>query len=214
VIQAQLGSDPAAALARLKTLPESQRLELLQKFNEIAQGTEQAFAYLIRQGLPENQRETAFLNATTRMVIHQGFSKAGEFLDTIGATPDERSGLAQTTACAGLAQRMTRNDQANPKALVHGMREWLARQAPNEAERISGTALAATVQSIGFEKAAALVAEIHTETGSDELLAGFLDRAAMQSHPAETMAMANQIKDPALREKVIGQLTSAPGNGP
>lgn len=214
VIQAQLASDPAASLARLKTLPEGQRVELLQKFSEIAQGTELAFADLVRQGLPENQRETAFLNATTLMAIQQGFAKVGEFLDTIGATPEERSGIAQTTACAGLAQRMTRNDQANPKALVHGMREWLARQAPHEADRISGTALAVTVQSIGFEKAAALVAELHAETGSDELLAGFLDRAAMQSHPAETIAMANQIKDPALRDKVIGQRTSAPGNGP
>jgi len=57
VIASLLGSDPAGSLARLKTFPEDQRLQLLQrKLGKLTPGTELAFAALVRQGLPEDQR--------------------------------------------------------------------------------------------------------------------------------------------------------------
>jgi hypothetical protein len=211
LIESQLASDPAAALERLKSLEEDQQMEVVhRKFRAIAPGTEPAYADLIRQGLPPNLQIDAFRHVTTRIAASSGFAKVGGFLDAIAATPDERLALAHNTAVTGLAAISQQNPSINLQT-VETMREWLAQQAPLEVDRISGEALAHSAKYIGPEKPAAIVAELHMQSGSDELLAAFLRNGEMKRHlPEEALAMAAKIKDAAIRERLIDQLKLIP----
>jgi hypothetical protein len=211
LIESQLASDPAAALERLKSLEEDQQMEVFRcKFQNLAPGTEQAFGEMIRRGLPANLRDNAFRIMTTRLATNLGFAKAGGFLDAIGATPDERLKLAADTALTGFESISKKYQSITPQN-VQAMREWIAQQAPQDVERISGEVLAHSAKYIGPEKPAAMVAELHAKSGSDELLATFLRNGEMKRYlPEEAMAMAAKIKDAALRERLIDQLKLIP----
>jgi hypothetical protein len=209
LIQSQLASDPAAALARLKSLPADQQLEVFRwGFKELSPGTEPAFADLIRQGLPVNLRDDVFRNLTARMAANSGFAKVGGFLNAIAATPEERLALVHYTSVTGLEAISQQNRSINAKT-VETMRDWIAQQAPQDVERTTGEALAHSAKYIGSEKPAAIVAELHAESGSDELLAAFLRNGEMMRHqPEEALEMASRIKDAAIRGKILDQLKS------
>jgi hypothetical protein len=211
LIESQLASDPAAALERLKFLEEDQQMEVfIQKFKQLAPGTEPAYADLIRQGLPPKLQIDAFRHVTTRIAANSGFAKVGGFLDAIAATPNERLALAHNTAVTGLAAFSQQNRSINIQT-VETMREWIAQQAPQDVERISGEALAHSAKYIGPEKPAAIVAELHAQSGSDELLAAFLRNGEMMRHqPEEALEMAARIQDAAIRGKILDQLKSIP----
>jgi hypothetical protein len=211
LIESQLASDPTAALARLKSLEEDQQMEVVRrKFRALAPGTEPAFADLIRQGLPPDLQINAFRHVTTRIAVNSDFAKVSGFLDAIGATPDERLELAADTALTGFEAISQKYQSITPQN-VQAMREWIAQQAPQDVERISGEVLAHSAKFIGPEKPAAMVAELHAKSGSDELLATFLRNGEMKRHlPEEALAMAAKIKDAALRERLIDQLKLIP----
>ncbi|MCF7673970.1 MAG: hypothetical protein K9N23_10845 [Akkermansiaceae bacterium] len=205
VIAGLLRSDPEASLVRLEALPESQRLEALDRgFSTLKPGTEEAFARLVREGLPEDQRSNAFSEITRRLASNQGMAKAGEFFDAIDATPAEREALAGTAASRGMGELLRRQGSADE------LYDWLARQAPQAADRNAGQALAENVSSAGFEQMASMAAELHERTGNDELLAAFLTPNVTAAEPAAAIAMAARIKDDALREKIQAQIEPPP----
>jgi hypothetical protein len=205
VIALLIGSDPEASLARLEALPESQRLEALNKgFSTLKPGTEEAFARLVREGLPEDQRINGFREISDTLASSQGLAKAGEFFDAIEATPAEREALAGTVASRGLGELLRRNGSADE------LYDWLACQAPQAADRKAGQALAANVTSAGFPRMAAMAAELHERTGSDELLAAFLVPSVTSADPAAAIDLSTRIKDDALREKIQAQIEPPP----
>lgn len=198
VIASLLGSSPADALARLQSLPEERRLEVLKRnCGVLKPGEELAFATLVRQGLPEGQRTDGFRDVATRMAFDQGFTKVGEFLDTIGASPEERQATARTAAATAVGTLLKENGQ------ISDLHDWLVAQDPTGANRVTGSALATNgAKSVGFKTAAAMVAELHAKTGSDELLEAFLTNGTVSSRGDQAMVLANQIQDPALRERM------------
>lgn len=197
VISALLASDPAASLARLKTLPENQRMEVLMRnFGRLTPGMELAYAGLARQGLPEDQRADGFCGIANLMVAEHGLAKVSAFLDTIGASAEERRATAVEVAAIGLLELHRSNRPIN------GLHDWLVQQAPETADRNFGSALATNLPQLGFEKAAALVTEFHQKTGSDQLLEAFLTNAPVRANGDQAMALAALIKDDALRERM------------
>lgn len=205
VIAGLLGSDPEASLARLEALPENQRLEALDRgFSTLKPGTEEAFARLVREGLPADQRNKGFLEITRRLAFNQGLAKAGGFFDAIAATPAEREALAGTAASRGMGELLRRKGTADE------LYDWLARQAPQAADRNAGQALAENVNSAGFEKMASMATELHERSGNDELLAAFLTPNVTAANPVAAIAIAARIKDDALREKIQAQIEPPP----
>jgi len=199
VIASLLAADPAASLARLQALPEDQRMAVLSNashFGSLKPGTELAFATLVRQGLGADQRANGFRTVANRMASEQGFSKVSEFLDTIGASAEERGKTAESAAIAGLAPLLRRNGE------ITELHDWLVQQTPQTADRNAGQALAINLGQLGFEKTLAMVSELHAKTGSDQLLESFLSNGQVSSHGDQAMALAGQIKDPALRERM------------
>jgi hypothetical protein len=200
VIASLLDSDPAGSLARLQALPERQRLEIVMYHNwRLKPGSEMAFANLVRQSLPESSN--GLCGVTSQIAAEQGFAKVGEFLDTVGGSAAERRAVASTTATVGLAELLRRQGE------ISELHDWLVRQDPVTADRIAGQAVAGNMgKQLGFEKAAAMVRELHEKTGSDELLKSFLSYSSAEFHKDEAMALANQIKDPDLRERMLTKI--------
>ena len=210
VIASLLDSDPAGSLARLQALPEDQRaVVMLWNFNTLKPGTELAFAALVRQGLPESQRTSGFCQVANRMATDQGFTKVSAFLDTIGATAEERQKTAESVAVTGLVPLFLQR-----KGQVTELHDWLVQQNPQTADRDAGRALGTNLGKLGFESTLAAVTELHAKTGSDQLLVGFLNtsRGALGTHGDAAMALANQIKDPELRERAVIEILGANAN--
>lgn len=196
VIASLLDSDPAGSLARLQALPEDQRaVVMLWNFNTLKPGTELAFAALVRQGLPESQRASGFCQVANRMASEEGFSQVSAFLDTIGATAEERQTTAKSAAIAGLAPLLQKNGR------ITELHDWLVQQNPQTADRDAGNALISNLGKLGHEKTLAAVNELYAKTGSDQLLVGFLSRTAATELADAAIALINQIKDPELRER-------------
>ncbi len=214
LILSLLATDPAASLTRLKALPEDQRLELLMaNVGNLTAGTVTAFANLVRQGLPEDQRTSGFCQYSNQIAAQRGLAKVGEFLNLIGASAEERQAVAGSAAAKGLAELLRRNGK------VDELYDWLVQQTPQTADRDAGKALANSLRTAGFEKTAGMVAELHAKTGSDELLVGFLgdgslDASTLRSHAEEATALAAQIKDDTLRDRMLTRIILATGPAP
>ena len=197
VIASLLDSDPADSLARLQGLPESQRaVVMMWNFETLKPGTELAYAALVRQGLPEAQRASGFGKVANQMALEGGFAKVSTFLDTIGATAEERQATAFQVAAPAVLRLLKKDGQ------IQEVHDWLVQQSPQTADRDTGRALISNLSHLGNEKTLAAVNELYAKTGSDQLLEGFLSSRPTGPLGDDAMVLANQIKDPELRERV------------
>lgn len=207
-----LGSDPAACGRRLDALPDEQRREVFQQgmFLQLKPGSEAALAGLIRGHLPEGDRLAAFTQSTNLLVHQGGYQRVGEFLDRIDASAAERSGIAAQAAKAKLQQELGRENPPD-RAAVDRMREWVAVQAPDAVDRITGEALGSQwANRERFEQTCAMVAELHAEAPRDDLLVSFLEGPVARSHGDLALPLVDKIADEAKREEIRRRFT---GNG-
>lgn len=88
------------------------------------------------------------------------------------------------------------------------MRAWLAIQAPQDVDRITGKALQGNTPPDGasFKNIAPMVEQLCRETGSDELLVTFLDGVSGREFAQEQATMASWIKDDVERERILSKL--------
>lgn len=204
-----LPKDPQQAGRRIAELPEDQRREALEQidFTGLSPSAQAAYASLVRQLVPEDERAGSFSHVVSQLVPEGGYEKVAGFLDRIRATPDERAVSATEAANARIGEIsgnrvITRDD-------VDAMRTWLEQQAPGTADAVTGEALANAAQEggeFGFEDASKLALEYHESTGNDEVLVAFLESYAARSNLDEALPLAEKIKDPNLREKVLARL--------
>ena len=204
-----LSKDPVQAGRRIAELPEDQRREALEQidFTGLPSSAQAAYASMVRQLVPADERAGAFSHVVSQLVPEGGYEKVAGFLDQIRATPDERSVSAKEAANARIgeisgARPITRDD-------VDAMRVWLDQQAPGTADKVTGEALADASQEggeFGFEDASRLALDYHEITGNDEVLVAFLESYAARSNLQEALPLAGKIKDPDLREKVLARL--------
>lgn len=204
-----LSTDEAAAAARLAELPEDQRREVMERIpvSELSPAGQSAYAALIRNLIPPDERPGSFSHVASELAADGGFSGVGAFLDRIAATPAERAVSAREAANTRLkkiaaARAVTRDD-------VETMREWVKRQAPGTVDRVTGEALAEAAQGSGkfsFEEASRLALEYHAGSGNDDVLAAFLESFAAHSNLTRALTLAREISDPKRRDEILGKL--------
>ena len=209
LMQSLLSSDPNAASQRLADIPEDQRREVLEQidFPELGAQDQQAYAELVRQLVPQDERAGSFAHIASELVDDSGYGKVSAFLDAVQATPDERAAAASQTAesrlqTLGLEGNVTRGE-------VDSLREWLTRQAPGKADSITGKALAEAAQDHGkfkFAEASQLVLHYQQSSGNDEVLISFLQSYSARSNLEEAIHMADMISDPKRRAEILDQL--------
>jgi hypothetical protein len=200
-----LAADFGAASARLTALPEDQRREILQQvsFAELSPDAQKAYANLVRQQVPQDERAGSFASIASELVDGQGYGKVDAFLNSVQATPEERIAAARQTAESQLEilsrkENLTRQD-------IDSMRAWLAKQAPDQVDAITGKAIAEASQNFGrlkFENAAKLALDYQKSTGNDDVLISFLKSYSNRSNFDEAKILVSHIRDPKIREGV------------
>ena len=209
LMQSLLSSDPGAASLRLANIPEDQRREVLEQisFPELNLEDQKAYAELVRQLVPQDERAGSFAHIASELVDDSGYGKVSDFLDAVQATPEERAASATQTAesrmqVLGMEGNVTRTD-------VDSLREWLTRQAPGQVDSITGKALAEAAQDEGkfkFFEASQLALHYQQSSGNDDVLVAFLESYSARSNLEEAIHLADQITDAKRRAEILDQL--------
>ncbi len=204
-----LTTTPKVAATRLAALPEGERRSALEQMDttDIGLSGQQAYVDLLRKLVPQDERGDALGHLISERIPDGDYSKITEFLDTIQATPEERS--VATRAAIGSQLEEIASERAVTRNDVETMRTWLQQQSPTAVDRLTGEALGQAIQDDGdfnFKQAAALVLEYHLSSGNDDVITGFLDSAEADRSSKEAIALAGKIKDSKRREEALAHL--------
>jgi hypothetical protein len=204
-----LTTTPKVAATRLAALPEGERRSALEQMDttDIGLSGQQTYVDLLRKLVPQDERGDALGHLISERIPDGDYSKITEFLDTIQATPEERS--VATRAAIGSQLEEIANERAVTRNDVEAMRTWLQQQSPTAVDRLTGEALGQAIQDDGdfnFKRAAALVLEYHLSSDNDDIIIGFLDSAEADGSNKEAIALAGKIKDSKRREEALAHL--------
>ena len=207
LIQTLLGTDPAAAAKRLADIPEGHRADVFAQhaFFRVKPGQGKAVADLIRNQIPELDRLNTLARTAAPMVHQGGYEKVASFLGEIQPSADERAAIV-----AESVKDMIRRRDNTP---MEETRAWILAQAPRDAERLSGEALAEMAGGQDFSKMAELALQYRQSSGSDDALVAFLKNAPSSSR-FEILELAEQIADPAQRDEVTRRFINNPNRNP
>jgi hypothetical protein len=204
-----LEGNPDAASARLAKLPEDQRREALEQisFSELDPEARAAYAALVRGLVPQDERAGSFTHVISDLMQDSGFDEVDRFLDQINATSEERSVSAREAANARFEE--IASERAITREDVDAMRQWIGKQAPGSADRVTGEALGDASQDGGefdFDAASKLALEYHRKSSGDDVLVAFLESFAARSNSEQAIHLAEQIRNPKRREEILEQL--------
>lgn len=203
LIQNLAASDPAEAARRLASLPEDQRDEVFtSSFHfRIRPGTEKAVADLIRTQVAAGDRLST-LGRSSAPLVNEGYGKVGEFLGAIDASAEERAAVVSEA----LRERFR---QVEMTTSAEETREWILSQAPADAERLSGEALAHLTEWLDFPEMAQEALKYQQASGNDDALVAFLMKAA-EANRDGILELAGKIQDPAKRAEVEARFLNNP----
>ncbi len=206
LMESLVSSNSDEAGRRLEGLPEDQRREVLEQipFADLSPDAQKAYAELVRQWIPNDERGGSFADMAGKLVDGNAFSQVGDFLDSIQATPAERFAAAKQSAESQL-DVLSRAGTVTIAA-VDELRTWIKQQAPDQVDRISGKSLAEASQNGGklsTEEAGALVLQYQQRTGSDDMLVAFLDGYAAHSNLSLVQSYVGTLRDPTVRATYI-----------
>ena len=204
LIESLVGKDPAAAAARLALLPENERAQVFGSHGSLQfkPGQSKALAGLVRSQLPEDQRLPVLTRLSSSLVRQGGYDRVSGTLHEIDATPEERAAIVSGT----IREKLTRTDTPGTFEETHA---WIAAEAPADADRLTGEALAHLTKQSGFPEAARLALEQQQRSGNDDALVSFLINAPTESR-FEILELAERISDPEAREQITNRFLNNP----
>jgi hypothetical protein len=198
LIRAQAALDPAAADARFAAMPAEVREKILS--DEWFRGTSpekiKAEAEFLRTHYEDGSG--TFAKAGSMRIRQGDLGDAEKFLEMLDPAPDERSALVGEA----LRTRVTGRDELT--TTPEEAREWIVKQSPQDASRLTGTMLGQMMQWHEFSEMSRLALQYREESGSDDVLVAFL-KSAPDKSKVEILQLAEQISDPAVRQEVIGR---------
>jgi hypothetical protein len=162
---------------------------------------------LVRGLVPQDERAGSFTHVISNLMPESGYAGVETFLNDIQATPEERAVSAREAANTRLEE--IAGDRAVTREDVDTMRDWLERQAPGTADRVTGEALADAAQEgaeFSFSDASKLVLEYHQSTGNDDMLVAFIESFAARSNLELALPLADKIMDAQLRQDLLARL--------
>lgn len=204
-----IGADIHSAGQRLAAIPEEERREVLEQitFPDLALPEQKAYADLVRQLVPADERAGSFAHIAAQLVDGSGYGKVSGFLDSVNATADERAAAAVQTAESRLESLGLKGEVT--RAEIDHLRDWLARQAPGQVDSITGKALAEAAQDRGkfkFTEASELILQYQQQSGSDDVLVAFLESYSARSNLEEAQHLAEMIANETRRARILEQL--------
>ena len=206
VIGALLANDPEAASARLATLPETQRQEAMRIVSTPLKEEQQAdYANMIREHLPEDDRNETLAQVASQIVASKDYAGVSSYMERISATPEERTAIVTEAATDKLGS-VAFNEKIT-KEQGGQMRDWALSNSANDANKITGKALAQVAgrsnQNNSFEEVSAFAVQYHEASGNDEVMVSFLENSYDPSKKAQHRELAEKISDPQRREQIL-----------
>lgn len=209
-----LKADPGLAAGRLSSHPEDQRAQVLQSVWNVAQDAEssKAYANLVRTLVPADQQEACFAHIGHDLRADMGYSRMNEFLDSVQATPAERTATAVAAAAESL-----KHFPDSGSWVIDEMKQAFNTQAPGQTDRLVGKALADSTQlhwGMPFENAVRHVRQYHQDSGNDEVLVAFLEKPSARpdlysrDNIRDMIQLAEGIKDEERRAQILSGLES------
>lgn len=203
-----IANNPAAAEARLQSLPQDQRGEVLRNYtgNAVKEEDQLAFANLVRSQLSTKEQTETLAQQASQMAWSEGYTKITEYLDRIEATPSERK-VCVIEAADSKIQQLSNKGRIGREE-IDTLREWATRQSPEAVEMATGKALAkATLgnQKMDFSEAADLAIHYHETSENDDVLIGFLGGSDAYQNKDKAIELAGKISDPAKREEILNR---------
>ena len=209
-----IGTDPEAAEKRLQAIPMDQRYSVMVKatLDLINEDKQLAYADLIRRQLPYQSEKSAMIaKYGNGLVRGDGFTAVDAYLDRIAATPGERTATIREVAFRDTMAKFSQNsaNQTFSRENLDAIHEWVSKQAPGNADKLFGAALASAAHFCWqgkFADAAALAQQYDAASGNQDVLAGFLEDRATYFHRDEVRELAQQITDERRREQILKHL--------
>ncbi|MES2660173.1 MAG: hypothetical protein V4689_16235 [Verrucomicrobiota bacterium] len=209
MIRLLVGSDRAAAEARLAKLPEDQWKEIFQgsSASKVKEHDQKAFADLVRGRLPEKETNRSIALVASNLTL-KGYPEVGAYLDRIAATPGERAMSVETAAKMRMMQDAHQGVISREE--IDRLREWVTAESPGTTDSTTGKALAGASGVFNgkfkFADAAALALHYQESSGNDDVLVSFLGDGQALQNKEEAIKLAEKISDPARRAEVLKKL--------
>jgi RNA polymerase sigma-70 factor (ECF subfamily) len=166
------GKDPDAAFARMLTLSEGQRTALCNHIF-VDPGNVETAADLIRKFVPEPQRVATLAQQLTS---YRTFDEVGALLTKAEATDAERAAtVRQSIKILESPELVVANSRP-----VEATRAWILKEAPADAERISGEMLASRLTSGNYAQMVDLALSYQQASGKDDALTTLRDSSEMK----------------------------------
>lgn len=211
-----IDSDPSAAGHRLGALPEAQRMSVMTSLasrvsgrllnSPLAEGNHLAFANLVRSQIPADRQMDILSRCLPYFWGVEEFPTVVAYLDVIEATPEERISCVENYF--GLHIRMLSSKREVTLDDLQIQRRHFAEIFPAGIDSMTTAALAKAVESGNhpFSDAARLAVELMEATGSDEVLAGFLETGDFNaSHKALGRELAAKVRDEERRAAILNR---------
>lgn len=204
LVSSLLSIDPQAAARRVAALPGDERAAFLREIGSsgMKPGTEQAYADLVRQSVPEAQQaSTLAWSAGVLAGSGEGFERVDQYLAGIGASAKERGEIAEQAVLGKLSSSEAR---ANFAAELDSARNWAGKTAPDTVNEITGRAIGALAYR-DPDQALKLAIQYQENGGGDDVMVAFLKAGGGRSRE-QAMKLLDRITDEARREEVRGTL--------
>ncbi|MCB1130852.1 MAG: hypothetical protein KDN05_06955 [Verrucomicrobiae bacterium] len=204
-----LDADPEAAARRVAVLQEDERRETMEQvsFTDLSPDAQKAYAALIRNLVPEDERAGSFAYLVEDVAWEGGYDAVDEFLERVNATPEERAVSARQAASSMIEE--IADERSVTGGDIEEMRTWLAKYDPESLDKRTGRAIADATQDCSefpYEDAEKLARQYFQKSGNEQVIISFLESFAARSNLDQALPLAELIADPARREKILDRL--------
>ncbi len=203
LVGALLKTDPAAAAARVASLPEEQRVELFQQgFSfQLEAKNEAAYANLVRGSVAADKVGGILADTAGNLAVRGDYERVDGFIAASQAGDEEKKSIVEQVMKSKLSSGGGSEIKTED---LDKARAWAATQSPGAVDKATGEVLASTMWRGGdFNKASALVLQYNEGSGNDEVLTAFLRSSSMRNNAKDQVeALIDKIKDPAVREEI------------
>lgn len=195
---------PDVLQKRINTMPEKEAtLAMGSLAGNLRDADAANFAKIVREGFSGKTRDE-LLAKPVLSGSAPDYTKVSAYLEGISATTTESGSIVERLGVSMINTLAFRSTVTREE--LDRYRAWAVTRSPEVVDHAIGRGLGDAVgDHFAIERAASLLLECHAESGSDELLTGFLSETTKR-YGEETRKLAGKISDPAKRAEFLNKM--------
>ena len=154
--------------------------------------------------MPQAEQASALGHLVSEMVPAGDYGQITALLESIQATPEERTVV--TKAAAGRQLEEIGSERPVTQQDLDTLRGFLKKQAPETADQVIGEAVGQAIDedsSFTFTEAYRLLVPQPHSSGNDALISSFIKAVAGDKVDLRALCVAGEIQDPTLRKEAV-----------